>query len=38
MKNSEGRQRGAWNAGCETVLYGLESANDTILKSMRKGI
>lgn len=25
------------NAGCETVFYGLESANDTILKSMKKG-
>lgn len=25
------------DAGCETVFYGLESANDTILKSMKKG-
>lgn len=25
------------DAGCETIFYGLESANDTILKSMKKG-
>ena len=25
------------DSGCETIFYGLESANDTILKSMKKG-
>lgn len=25
------------DAGCKTILYGLESASDTILKSMKKG-
>lgn len=26
-----------YDAGCETIFYGLESASDTILKSMKKG-
>lgn len=29
--------REMYDAGCKTIFYGLESANDTILKSMKKG-